>query len=113
MKINFILEKTFLKFIEHVCDLRRIRPICLFLLQNTIATALVASRLDYCNSLVYNITFKDITKLQPVQNCLAWIVTMYPCFTHSKSASKMFALASCPISYHLNDLYHYLPGTFL
>jgi len=44
--------------------------ICLFLLK-TIATALVTSRLDYCKSFFQNIVFKDITKLQSVQNCLA------------------------------------------
>ena len=30
----------------------------------TIATALVSSRLDYCNSLYYSIALKDILKLQ-------------------------------------------------
>ena len=51
--------------------------ICLFLLQNTIAIVLVASILDYCNSLVYNITFKDVTKLQRVRNCLVVDVIGY------------------------------------
>ena len=39
-----------------------------------IATALDISRLDYCNSLFHN-AFKDITKLQRVQNCFIDIVS--------------------------------------
>ena len=34
-----------------------------YYLTKTIATALVTSRLDYCNSLFHNIAIKDITKL--------------------------------------------------
>ena len=45
--------------------------ICRYLPQSiakTISTALVASRLDYCNSLFHNIAIKDATQLQRVQN---------------------------------------------
>ena len=34
----------------------------------------------YCNSLYHDFTFKSITKLQCVHNCLARIVTRSPCF---------------------------------
>ena len=63
------------------------------------ATALVTSRLDYCNSVFHNIAIIDITKPR-VQNCLARVVTRSPRFTHSKPLLKS-AVASCPISYHL------------
>ena len=36
-----------------------------------LATALVSSRLDYCNSLLYGIADIDLTRLQHVQNQLA------------------------------------------
>ena len=42
--------------------------------------ALVSSKLDYCNSLFYNIPKKDIARLQRVQNCLARVVTKAPRF---------------------------------
>ena len=49
----------------------------------TIATAVITSRLDYCNSLLCSITSKDILKLQLVQNCLTGVVTRSPRFSHS------------------------------
>ena len=53
-----------------------------------IATALVNSRLDHCNSLYYNTALKDILKLLCVQNCLARVVTWFPHFSHSVSLLK-------------------------
>ena len=58
-----------------MCDLRRIRK---FLDKNTaisLSNALVSSRLDYCNSLLYGVPKKSLNKLQMVQNTLARIVT--------------------------------------
>ena len=48
-----------------------------------LATALVSSRLDYCNSLLYGIAAIDLTRLQRVQNQLARLVTKPPRFTRS------------------------------
>ena len=62
----------------HIRDFRRI-PLSV---AKAIATALITSRLDYCNSL-YNIASKDILKLQCVQDCLARVVTRSPRFSHS------------------------------
>ena len=44
----------------------------------TIATSLVSSKLDYCNSILYNIPNHEINKVQSVQNCLARVVTRSP-----------------------------------
>ena len=46
-----------------------------------LATALVSSRLDYDNSLLYGIADIDLTRLQRVQNQLAHLVTKSPPFT--------------------------------
>ena len=51
----------------HISNLRRILSVA-----KSIATALITRRFDYSNSLIYNIAFKDISKLQCVQNCLDW-----------------------------------------
>ena len=48
-----------------------------------LSTALVSSRLDYCNSLLYGIANTDLTKLQCVQNRLASIMTKSPPFSCS------------------------------
>ena len=67
----------------HMRDLRRIRRHLDLNSAKLLATALVSSRLDYCNSLVYGIADIDLTRLQRVQNQLARLVTKSPPFTRS------------------------------
>ena len=67
----------------HMRDLRRIRRHLDLDSAKLLATALVSSRLDYCNSLLYGIADIDLTRLQRVQNQLARLVTKSPPFTHS------------------------------
>ena len=71
--------------------IRDLRRICQYLplsITTTIASALVISRLDLCNSHFHNIAIKDVPKLQRVQNCIAMFVTRSPRFTHSKPLLK-------------------------
>ena len=42
---------------------------------NTVACSIVSTRLDYCNSLLYGTTAKNLDKLQHVQNALARVVS--------------------------------------
>jgi len=58
-----------------IVDPRCIRRYIYLSVAKTIATGLITSRLDYCNSLLYNIASKDIQKLQCVQNCSARVLT--------------------------------------
>ena len=67
----------------HMRDLRRIRRQFDLDSAKLLATALVSSRLDYCNSLLYGIADIDLTRLQHVQNQLASLVTKPPPFTRS------------------------------
>ena len=58
----------------HLRDLRRIRK---YLSTDTaimVANAMVSSRLDYCNSLLYGVSKLNIAKLQRVQNALYHVV---------------------------------------
>ena len=64
-------------------DLRRIRRHLDLDSAKLLATALVSSRLDYCNSLSYGFADIDLTRLQRVQNQLAHLVTKSPPFTRS------------------------------
>ena len=77
--------KTSISKICHCCfylirGLRRIRRFISLSVAKTIATGLIGSILDYCNSLFYNTANKDIAKFQRVQNCLARVVTRSSCF---------------------------------
>ena len=65
-----VSTKLYRTYYYHIRDLQRIRQHLLLCVVNIIATALVASKLDYCNSLFQNIAFKDIKTLQRVQHCL-------------------------------------------
>ena len=69
----------------HKRDLRRIRRHLDLDGANLLATALVSSRLDYCNSRLYSIADIDPTRLTRVQNQLACLVTKSPPFTCSIS----------------------------
>ena len=61
------------------------------------ANALVSSRLDYCNSLLYGITNTELNRLQRIQNSLCRIITRTSRFAH--------------ITPHLKSL-HWLPIRF-
>ena len=84
--IEFDKDFNFKKHISKVCrscyyhirDLRRLRRCLTAPVTKTIATSLVSSKLDYCNSILYNIPNREINKVQSVQNCLARVVTRSP-----------------------------------
>ena len=65
----------------HIRDLRRIRPYLCLQTAATIGTALVQSKLDYCNSLFLNLPACEIDRLQLLQNSLARAV--YRCSKYS------------------------------
>ena len=85
--VEFDKDFNFKKHISKVCrcyyhirDLRRLRRCLTAAVTKTIATSLVSSKLDYCNSILYNIPNREINKVQSVQNCLARVVTRSPRF---------------------------------
>ena len=67
----------------HMLDLRRIRRHLDLDSAKLLATALMSSRLDYCNSLLYGIADIDLTRLQRVKNKVARLVTKSPPSTRS------------------------------
>ena len=66
----------------HVRDLRRLRPILDHTTARNIATALIHSKLDYCNSLFLNLPANQLDRLQLVLNSAARAVTKTPKFRH-------------------------------
>ena len=55
--------------------LRHIRPMLDRTVANTVACSIVSTRLDYCNSLLYGASSKNIQRLHWVQNALARVVS--------------------------------------
>jgi len=73
------------------------------------STISITSRLDYCNSHLYNIATKDIAKFQCVQKCLARVVTRSYWFSHSVPLLKSL---HCSISHRFQILHHCLSNSF-
>ena len=65
-----------------------------------LANALVSSRLDYCNSLLFGIAETDLTKLQRILNRLARVVTKSPPFT--RSVPLLRSLYWLPVKYRVH-----------
>jgi hypothetical protein len=59
----------------HIRALRHIRPMLSSEVANMVACSVVSTRLDYCNSLLYGTSGKNLEKLQRVQNELARVVS--------------------------------------
>ena len=82
------ISQTYRACFYYIRDLRRTwKSRCLDLAKQ-VAVALVSSKLDYCNSLFYDIPKKDIARLQRLQNCLARVVTKAPRFNRSTPILK-------------------------
>jgi len=56
---------------SHIRELRCIRPYLDSKTASTFAASIVHSKLDYCNSLYYNLPKSQINRRQQIQNCLA------------------------------------------
>ena len=67
---------------SHIRALRCIRPYLDSKTASVIATSIVHSKLDYCNSLYYNLPKSQLHRLQQIQNSLARAVVKAPKFTH-------------------------------
>ena len=69
----------------HIRQLRCIRPYLDSKTASTIATSIVHSKLDYCNSLYHNLPKSQIARLQQIQNSLARAVVKAPKTCHITS----------------------------
>src|SRR5664279_4437830 len=66
----------------HIRDLRRIRSTLDLTTAKTIATSLIHSRLDYCNSLFLNLPSTELNRLQLVLHVTAREITTTSKFLH-------------------------------
>ena len=67
---------------SHIRDLRRIRSTLDLNTAKAIATSLIHSRLDYCNSLFLNLPCSELNRLQLILNSAARAITKTPKFHH-------------------------------
>jgi hypothetical protein len=77
----------------HVRDFRRLRPILDQTTARNIATALIHSKLDYCNSLFLNLPANQLDRLQLVLNSAARAVTNTQKISSYNSYSAFSSLA--------------------
>ena len=73
---------------SHIRQLRCIRPFLDSKTASLIATSIVHSKLDYCNSLYYNLPKSQLNRLQHIQNSLARAVVRAPKFSHTTPILK-------------------------
>src|SRR6218665_252640 len=88
----------------HIRDLRRIRPMLDFKNASTIATSIVHSKPDYCNSLFLNLDSTQIQRLQLIQNSLARAVTRTPRHHHITPVLKSLHWLKIPERIHFKVL---------
>lgn len=88
----------------YIRDLRRLRPFLNFRTACTIATAIVHSKMDYCNSLYLNVHKKQIARLQAIQNALARAVTRTPKAHHITPVLKSLHWLRVPERIHFKVL---------
>ena len=62
----------------HISALRHTRPLLTLDTDKAMAVAIVGSRLDYCNSVLYGMSQANTNRLQRVQNILARVVAQAP-----------------------------------
>jgi len=84
----------------HIRALKHIRSSLSTDMAKTVASALVNSRLDYANSVLYNTSSVNMLKLQRVQNSLARVVTYTKRVEHIHPV--LHQLHWLPINYRIN-----------
>ena len=76
----------------HIRALRHIRPRLTLDAAESVAVSIVGARLDYCNSLLYGTSQRNLDHLQRVQNSLTRVLTQAP----RRSSAAAAALAADP-----------------
>jgi len=93
---------------SHIRQLRGIRPYLDHKTASTIATTIVHSKLDYCNSLYYNLPDTQLNRLQHIQNSLARAIVRAPNSFHINLALKCL---HWPIDYKILSLTYKILST--
>ena len=87
MKISF---PQLHQFLMKITDLRHIRKCLTYETVRLVCHFIVASRLEYCDSVCRSLSKSNIRKLQGVQNCLARIISIVAIFLESDMFLKIY-----------------------
>ena len=108
---NLLQKNVFLfsKFVNyHIRNLWRIRRFITQDACHSAVRALVLSRIDYANSLLYNVRSVDLMRLQRLQNKVARLV--FPCGRDERSVDLLTSLHWLPVKERI--LYKFILYTF-
>jgi len=86
--------------------LKHIRSMLTVASANQLACSILASRLDYCNSLLYNTSTHNTSRLQKIQKTLARIVSRAP--PRSSAATLLAHLHWLPVDQRIDYKLSYL-----
>ena len=95
MHVNNVCKSCF----YHLRNIKCIRKYLSKSATESLVHALVSSRLDYCNSLLYGLPSKTLHKLQLVQNTAARIITGTS--RHDHITPVLFSLHWLPVEYRI------------
>ena len=84
----------------HIRDLRRIRRHMNLDCAKSLASAMVMSKLDYCNSVLFGVREGELGRLQRVQDVLARVVTRSRPFSHARPLLQ--SLHWLPVKHRIN-----------
>ena len=105
--ISYISKSCF----SHIRDLRRIRSTLDHKTACTMATSLIHSKLDYCNSLYLNINSQQLNRLQLILNSAARAVTKNSKIPSHYSSSEITSLAQNRTTHTIQNSLTYLQVT--
>ena len=100
LSMKTAINKTCQSGLYHLHNIWRIRIFLSFENRKSIVQAIVMSRIDYSNSLLYGVAATNLSKLQRVQNAAVRLVCSLP--RHEHVTSSFIRLHWLPIKFRIN-----------
>ena len=100
LSMKTAINKTCQSGLYHLHNMGRMKRFLTFEDRKLIVQAIVMSRIDYCNSLLYGVAATNLSKLQRVQNAAVRLVCSLP--RHEHVTSSFIRLHWLPIKFRIN-----------
>jgi hypothetical protein len=82
LNMSHHINKTCQSVVYHLHNIRCIRKFLSYEDRKSVVQALIMSRIDYCNSLLFDVTDVHLSKLQRLQNTAARLICSIPKHDH-------------------------------